>query len=153
MGESENVAEWMLGMASNRKAKMGYGNVSFGYKDKKQYLAHRIAYFIYYQVDPGELCVLHSCDNPPCCNPFHFSLGTYLDNTRDRQKKGRVNWYPETAPVGEKNGQAILNEMKVREIKKRIAQGETHTAIAADSGVCRASVSQIARGARWAHVT
>lgn len=32
---------------------------------------------------------MHSCDNPRCFNPDHLSLGTYLDNLEDAQRKGR----------------------------------------------------------------
>lgn len=39
--------------------------------------------------DPGAMHVLHSCDNPACCNPLHLRLGTDLDNKRDMNSKGR----------------------------------------------------------------
>ena len=42
--------------------KNGYGRFYYFYHT---YKAHRIAYVIS-KGDPGELCVLHSCDNPPC---------------------------------------------------------------------------------------
>jgi hypothetical protein len=43
--------------------------------------------------------VLHSCDNPPCMNPGHLSVGTPLDNIRDRSVKGRT-----ARQLGEANG-------------------------------------------------
>lgn len=36
--------------------------------------------------------VMHSCDNRPCCNPRHLSLGTQGDNNNDRDAKGRGWW-------------------------------------------------------------
>lgn len=35
------------------------------------------------------LHVLHSRDNPPCLNPEHLSLGTPLENARQREQRGR----------------------------------------------------------------
>lgn len=53
------------------------------------YFAHRIAYYIYYMEDPGDLLVMHLCDNPKCCNPLHLALGTHIDNAQDMVNKGR----------------------------------------------------------------
>lgn len=37
---------------------------------------------------PGDV-VLHSCDNPWCCNPEHLTTGTQRDNMLDMSTKGR----------------------------------------------------------------
>lgn len=60
-----------------------------GYGRFRRQLAHRVMYRLTVG-DPGSLCVLHACDNPPCCNPLHLFLGTQLDNLRDMQAKRRV---------------------------------------------------------------
>lgn len=50
--------------------------------------AHRIAYRLS-TADPADRLVLHSCDNPICCNPKHLRLGTHADNSLDRDLKRR----------------------------------------------------------------
>ena len=54
------------------------------------YLAHRIAYYIQHQDDPGFLLVCHHCDNPPCCNGKHLFKGTNRDNSNDSRYWGFV---------------------------------------------------------------
>lgn len=50
--------------------------------------AHRLAWTLAYG-DPGDLQVLHRCDNPPCQNPRHLVLGSNADNIRDKVERGR----------------------------------------------------------------
>src|SRR6185437_1359919 len=52
-------------------------------------LAHRMAWELAYGPIPDGLLVCHRCDNPPCCEPSHFFLGTDADNARDKVSKGR----------------------------------------------------------------
>jgi hypothetical protein len=64
-----------------------YGGFRVG---KSMYKSSRVAYFLHYNEQPGELEVMHSCDNPKCCNPNHLSLGTHLENMQDMADKGRA---------------------------------------------------------------
>lgn len=55
----------------------------------KNYGASRLAWTLAYSVDPGEIQVLHTCDNGTCINPKHLFLGTQKDNIQDMWAKGR----------------------------------------------------------------
>lgn len=64
----------------------GYGLMRVG---KGLARAHRMAWEAKFGPIPEGMVVMHTCDNPPCCNPEHLKLGTHGDNNRDRVKKGR----------------------------------------------------------------
>lgn len=70
--------------------KRGYGRIrGEGGRQSRTLFAHRVVWQLEYGPIPFGLCVLHSCDNPPCCNPGHLFLGTNDDNLRDMRSKGR----------------------------------------------------------------
>jgi hypothetical protein len=69
-----------------RKVGFGYGQLMY---DGRYQVAHRVAYQLTKGSIPAGLVVMHSCDNPPCVNPDHLSLGTVADNNADRDRKGR----------------------------------------------------------------
>jgi hypothetical protein len=66
--------------------KGGYGRISI---KEKSILIHRFSYELHKGKIPNGLYVLHSCDNPPCCNPKHLWLGTLSENTQDMWNKNR----------------------------------------------------------------
>lgn len=82
-GSPEECWEWKYS-----RIKTGYGNFHFGRTKLK---AHRVSYLIFVGKIPDGICVLHRCDNPPCCNPAHLFLGTHLENIRDAVAKGRMD--------------------------------------------------------------
>jgi hypothetical protein len=65
----------------------GYGKTWF---EGRSQGAHRVAWQLANGPIPDGLMVMHSCDNPPCCNVAHLSLGTAADNQADKAAKGRA---------------------------------------------------------------
>ncbi len=123
----------------------GYGHLRDGETDLK---AHRIAFTLSKGEVPLGMCVLHHCDNPPCCNPSHLFLGTYADNAKDRKCKGRNGDHK-----GSANGRAKLTEADVLYIRECfIAGGVSYSAMARQFGVSRVMVKSIVMGRNWAHL-
>lgn len=80
--------------------------------------------------------VLHSCDNPPCCNPAHLSVGTQADNVHDMLSKGRRRYVTR------------LSAAQVAGIRDAARNGATQGAIASEYGLSQSYVSMIVSGAR-----
>jgi len=74
--------EWV-----GRKYPKGYGKIARNGKDVR---AHRYAYSLAKGPIPDGMMILHSCDNPPCCNPDHLRAGTAKENREDAISRGRV---------------------------------------------------------------
>lgn len=64
----------------------GYGRFRF---NGKSLLAHRMAWLLMNGEIPDGMVVMHSCDNPSCCNLKHLSLGTQKENVEDMAMKKR----------------------------------------------------------------
>lgn len=93
----------------------------------------------------GGLFVCHTCDNPKCVNPNHLFLGTHQDNMKDKVKKGRHL-------VGERTYNAKLTDEKVREIRVKVASGQSARVVARAFGINEKTVRGIMRRERWSHV-
>ena len=117
----------------------GYGQFGVG---KKVPHSHRVAYFLHYNNDPYPLQVLHTCDNPPCCNPKHLFLGTAFDNVTDMIVKGR-------STRGESHPNSKPTDSQVLEIISLCsANMYSQSEIAHMYGVSQTCVSKFVRGKR-----
>lgn len=116
----------------------GYGRTKL---NGRTTIATRVAYTLAYG-PPGQLFVLHHCDNPPCVRPNHLFLGTQKDNCQDAKAKDRHS-------RGERNGFAKLTDAAVREIR---ASPLTQCELAEKFGVRQGLISGIKRRERWTHV-
>ena len=137
---------WRWKLSKNRD---GYGMLRWG---GKMTGAHRIAYLLTHGSIPATFegaksAIIHTCDNPACCNPAHLLLRNHLANMRDKKKKGR-NRMPEPTP-GEKNFHAKLTEKQVLSIRR---DPRKQSEIASDYGVTQSTVSEILSRSTWTHV-
>lgn len=70
-----------------RKIATGYGQ--FQVRKGLWKYAHRMAYELTQGSFDSRWHILHSCDNPPCCNPAHLRRGTHQENMAEMKAKGR----------------------------------------------------------------
>lgn len=106
--------------------------------------AHRVSLMLA-DVGIDGLVIRHSCDNPPCVNPAHLSVGTKADNSADMVSRDRH-------ARGSRSGASKLHERQVLEIRARAASGELHRLIAADYGVSRVTITNIVTRHTWRHL-
>ena len=132
---------------TDAKNEDGYGHVRH---EGRVVRSHRLAYAQAHGLklsDLNGMIVRHACDNRACVNPAHLVLGTQADNMHDMAARGRNR-----QPKGERNARANLTEQAVVQIRKRLASGESHRAIALDFGVCNSQISRISTRKIWSHV-
>lgn len=126
----------------------GYGYMCIDYTNFK---AHRLSYFIHYNVDPGDLMVCHRCDNPSCTNPRHLFLGTHSQNMLDSVRKGRhrsnqVRGASLPQFSGERNANAKLSSKDVTSILAASVNGVTGVDLARKYGVTPTAIWYVLHG-------
>jgi len=105
---------------------------------------HRITYTRHYGEIPKGVVVMHTCDNPICCNIEHLKLGTQIDNLKDMYNKGRN-------AKGELSGNNKLTKSDVVYI---ISYKETHksTEVATMYNVAPRTIRDIWNNVTWRHI-
>jgi hypothetical protein len=125
-----------------------YGRLSWG---TKVVSAPRIALKLFMEQNNQEfdesLDVLHSCDNPPCYSPNHLRLGTAKENIAEAIQRGRFTHHLAPKPNLRK-----LTEDQIRDIRRRVATGQTQSFIAAQMNVCKFTISSIVRNLTYKNV-
>jgi hypothetical protein len=149
--------DWIAGLR-------GAGRNSYGafWAQGRMWKAHRIAYQLVNGPVSSDVVIRHTCDRPRCCNPNHLIAGTVADNNYDKALRGRApritgarhgrHTRPEATARGSRHGNAVLDEIKVRDIKRRLRAGESRTGIASVFGVSKRTIQFIASGQTWRHV-
>ena len=114
----------------------GYGRLSYQGKNET---AHRLAWKLSEGAIPKGKWVLHRCDNPVCCKPWHLFLGNNNKNMKDMSIKHRSR-------------SGNLNDEKVLEIRSRYSLGELQREIAKDYNITRSAITQICSGTSYKYI-
>jgi hypothetical protein len=99
--------------------------------------AYRVAWFLEYGVWPDRL--MHTCDNPPCCDVEHLVEGDQQDNMSDKVAKNRQAF-------AERHGMHTLTTREVIEIRKLRLRGWKLRELSEKFDTCQSNVSYICRG-------
>ena len=129
------------------KNEQGYGRVQI---NEWSYYAHRVIFDL---ANPGVInrkapksyaetgFLLHSCDNPACCNPKHLRVGTHAENTADKVAKNRQKRFPnDTGP------RCKLTMEQAREARKLRLEGVSVRELAKRFGLSLPSMKTLIRG-------
>ncbi len=167
---SNGCLEW-----TGKTKVFAYPRVSY---NNQYYAAHRMAYFLHYKVDPGDLLVRHLCSNRLCGRKEHLTLGTHWENSQDmiaagRSQKGDKHWMkrnperlaelkesgvfalqnPENrVKNGEEHPTTKLTAYLVRQIKIRASEGVDNRTLAKEFNVTHSNISAIVLGKSWGHI-
>jgi hypothetical protein len=125
----------------------GYGRVQI---NDYSYYAHRVIYCL---AKPGEIewaapkstdefgFLLHTCDNPSCCNPKHLWVGTHKENMEDKARKGRS---PDFS--GGKSPKCKITMVQAREARELRKAGVSARELAKKFEISLSSMKTLLRG-------
>lgn len=149
---------WLIHVASNYEGDdclewpfapgpAGYGRLSIRYK---QTMATHVVLELAGQPRPEidghhGAVALHSCDNPPCCNPRHLRWGTQQENAHDMRTKRR-------AARGEAASSSKLTEQDVRDIRTQSRAGVSRRSLSEQYGVSKVAIGHVINHTTWQHV-
>lgn len=133
----------------------GYGSFSFRVNGTKRYFrAHRLVLEWKIGKPLGHFESMHSCDNPPCCNPAHLMPGTTQQNQLESVARGRaITVRRNPSPKGEASPFAKLKDDDVRHMREQYeAGGVTCDQLAVQYGVSGVTAWKIVKRYKWKHV-
>lgn len=146
------------------KTVRGYGHFWIGRgTDKRDVLAHRVAWVAAVGDIPDGLFVCHHCDNTGCMNYERcLFLGTHAENMRDMRQKGRSavgdlngnSTHPESKPRGEDHHSPRFTDEQVLEMRRDyVFRGKIRQRdLAQKYDVSQATISKILNRKDWTHI-
>ncbi len=107
--------------------------------------AHHVIALLHHGPAPEGMQALHSCDNPPCCNPAHIRWGTPGENMAERDARGRN-------AHGERQHLARLTAATVRQMRAAYAAGVGTPELGRQFGVHTSTAWAAVTRRTWRHV-
>jgi len=125
----------------------GYGRLSWNGRLRS---AHRLSKYLYGEITwkqfkDKSLVLMHTCDNPPCINPYHLKIGTQLENIADRVKKGRC-------ARGEKKWSSKMKDPDVILLRELWDLRYSAEELSEIFNIAVPTVKQIAYRQKWKHL-
>ena len=126
----------------------GYGRTKYGFEDRAEVYAHRVAYRYAHQrlPIPQGYDVAHACDMPLCCNPSHLSASTHAANMAESAERGRTA-KPHGGARPRKLTWALVAELRELAATRHYTQKE----LGLRFGVSAQMVSDILCGRSWGY--
>lgn len=132
--KSGSCWEW-----TGRRNKSGYGLTAIRGGSE---LAHRAYWQLVVGEVPGDMCLLHSCDNKKCVNPAHLRIGTHAENMAEAKERNRMRQMR-----GSDNGMAKISYQIAEEI--RADKTSSNVSLAKKYGVSDVVISKVRLGKSW----
>ena len=129
------------------KNEEGYGRT---WINDNGYYAHRVIFNLVYpnviQLSAPKSThesgfLLHTCDNPSCCNPAHLFVGTHADNMADKVSKGRSPNFS-----GDNGPRCKLTMEQANEMREKRKNGISAIQLAKDYGISLSSTKTLLAG-------
>jgi hypothetical protein len=137
--KTDNCWNWKAGCFTS-----GYGQF---YINRSSKGAHRVSFELFHKRTIAEgMYILHSCDNPKCCNPTHLSEGTPKENSTDMCNKSR-------SAKGSLQGCSKLTEKQVLEIRTKYSLGTcSRKQLQKEYDVSKTLIGYIINRKIWKHI-
>lgn len=110
VNDETGCIEWVKSAVFNN----GYGKISTT-REIGPVRAHRLSWILVNGAIPDGYILLHSCDNPKCCNVEHMRVGTKKQNTADMLARDR-HFTPFSEMRGERNTNCSISEITAKRI-------------------------------------
>lgn len=128
-------------------------NGGYGYfwdkSSKSVVLAHRRAWERVNGAIPHGASILHSCDNPACCNPAHLRCGDAKANAQDVKDRNRDGRWYESKNSGRSHPLAKLSQSDIGGILTMRVNGATYASIGERYGISFQQAQKICTGKSW----